>query len=105
MPTTPTPRSLQVAHSPKPPTSKQLSYLRRLALRTGTTFAVPQTSRQASTEIQRLKAIKRTGFTFAELDAERAAREANADVCLTSSAYRDDEITGWGVNATWKDRS
>jgi len=42
--------------SSKPPTSKQLAYLRALAERTGQTFAMPRTSRDASVEIRRLKA-------------------------------------------------
>lgn len=40
------------------PTGKQLRYLRQLAERTGQTFTYPRTSRQASAEIDRLKAQK-----------------------------------------------
>ena len=42
--------------SSKPPTAKQLAYLRALAGRTGQTFATPRTSRDANAEIRRLKA-------------------------------------------------
>lgn len=35
----------------EPPTRKQLAYLRALARRTGTTFALPRTKRQASRQI------------------------------------------------------
>jgi len=35
--------------SSKPPTAKQLAYLRALAFRTGQTFAAPQTSRTPAT--------------------------------------------------------
>ena len=41
--------------APKPPTPKQLAYLRALASRTGQTFTYPRTSAQASRQIQRLK--------------------------------------------------
>jgi len=42
--------------TPKPPSARQLDYLRALANRTGQTFTYPRTSRDASREIQRLKA-------------------------------------------------
>ncbi len=45
------------------PTSRQLSYLRSLASQTGQTFTYPQTSRQASTEINRLKQAKPSSRT------------------------------------------
>jgi hypothetical protein len=35
----------------QPPTRKQLAYLRALANRTGTTFTLPRTKRQASRQI------------------------------------------------------
>ena len=53
-----------------PPTRKQLAYLRKLAQRAGQTFTTRRTRFQASTEIRRLQAIRSTGFTFAELEAE-----------------------------------
>jgi len=37
------------------PTGRQLAYLRSLAIRAGQTFTYPQTRRQASREIHRLK--------------------------------------------------
>jgi hypothetical protein len=37
-----------------PPTRKQLAYLRALAHRTGTTFTLPRTKRQASRQIASL---------------------------------------------------
>ena len=42
----------------KPPTAKQLAYLRALAERTDQTFVTPRTSRDASIEIRRLKAAE-----------------------------------------------
>jgi hypothetical protein len=79
------------------PTVKQLAYLRRLACRPGQSFATPQTRAQASTEIRRLQQIRTTGFTFAELQAEQAARDAHQDAPLV----RAHEITGYGANCTW----
>ena len=42
--------------SSKPPTAKQLAYLRALSERVGQTFAMPRTRQEASAEIRRLKA-------------------------------------------------
>ncbi len=93
-------------NSSVPPSSRQLGYLRSLARRTGTTFTYPQTRAQASREIQRLKAIASTGFTFAELQAENQARELNGDQSLTyGTAVRENEIDGYGSTATWSRRS
>jgi len=39
----------------QPPTRKQLAYLRALALRTGTTFTLPRSKRQASRQIALLR--------------------------------------------------
>jgi hypothetical protein len=83
-------------------TPKQLAYLKSLATRTGQTFAWPPTRAQASREIRRLKSLPAahdppTGF---DLDAERGAREANADVPIQAF-----EIAGFGSNCTWNRRS
>lgn len=84
------------------PSTKQLAYLKALATRTGQTFAWPQTRAQASREIRRLKSLAAAHDlpTAFDLDAERAAREANADVPI-----QDFEISGFGSNATWSQRS
>ncbi|MGH8301033.1 MAG: hypothetical protein ACRET5_06140 [Steroidobacteraceae bacterium] len=89
----------------KPPTSRQLSYLRALADRTGQTFTYPRTSTDAGREIARLKAVSPSSrFERAverfDLASENAAREANCDV-----AVRRAEIVGWGSHATWSGRS
>ena len=44
--------------TPKPPSARQLNYLKALANRTGQTFTYPKTSRDASREIQRLKTVR-----------------------------------------------
>lgn len=87
-----------------PPTSKQLAYLRALAERTGQTFATPRTSRDASSEIRRLKA------TPAESQLERRIEQdeiADAIGTRTQDSVRvtRDEVTGFGSSATWNKRS
>lgn len=92
--------------TPKPPTARQLSYLRALANRTGQTFAYPKTSGQASHEIRRLRAVRpgsriERDLERIDLAAEQAAREANCDVPVNL----DTEVTGYGATATWSRRS
>ena len=85
----------------QPPTGRQLAYLKALAARTGQTFIWPRTRRQASREIHRLRAVRGSGFSFGELDAEHAAREARHD----APVVRSDEIAGYGASATWRHRT
>ena len=86
--------------SSKPPTAKQLAYLRTLAERTGRTFAWPQTSQDASVEIRKLKGP--------EPDT-RIERHEVADAIAAGPA--DDarvlshEVEGFGSTATWSQRS
>ncbi len=88
----------------KPPTLKQLAYLRALAERTGQTFAVPRTSQEASAEIRRLKARP------AESRLERRI-ERNEIVDAIGTGAEDSvrvhrsEVTGYGSSATWRQRS
>ena len=87
------------------PTAKQLAYLRALAQRTGQTFAYPRTIFQASHEIRRLKRVKpstRVDRTFERLDraSETAARQASCAVPVGR-----DEISGYGSQCTWSQRS
>ena len=55
------------------PTSRQLSYLKNLAHRTGQTFTYPQTSRQASAEINRLKHAPPSSRTECYVERTRGA--------------------------------
>ena len=91
--------------TPKPPSARQLNYLKALAHRAGQTFAYPKTSSEASREIQRLKATRPSTRIELELErldlaAEQAARAANCDVRVDLS-----EIEGYGSTATWSRRS
>lgn len=90
--------------SSKPPTAKQLGYLRALAERTGQTFASPRTSRDASAEIRRLK------DTPAETRVElRIERDEIADAIAAgpqdNARVIPSEVTGYGSSATWSQRS
>jgi len=90
----------------KPPTRRQLSYLRALAHQTGQTFTYPKTSEQASREIRRLRAVKPCSEIELYLErfdvaAEQAARAANCDVPVDLGS----EVTGHGATATWRGRS
>ena len=91
--------------TPKPPSARQLNYLKALANRTGQTFTYPRTSRAASREIQRLKKVRPSSRIELELErldltGEQAAREANCDVRVHLG-----EIEGYGSTATWSRRS
>ena len=79
------------------PTAAQQSYLRRLAQRKGVSFTPPKTKRQASAEINRLKAIKGRGHTF----AEASAKPDHSDVALPNgAAMRPSEVSGYGSRAS-----
>jgi hypothetical protein len=102
MPTTP---HQEASMTPKPPSARQLNYLKALANRTGQTFTYPRTSRDASREIQRLKTVRPTSRIELELErldvaSEQAARQVNCDVPIHSG-----EIEGYGSTATWSRRS
>jgi hypothetical protein len=60
--------------TPKPPTAKQLRILRALALERGESFATPQTRAQASREIGRLKARRRSTRTDRAIDRREVSR-------------------------------
>ena len=91
--------------TPKPPSARQVNYLKALAGRTGQTFTYPSTSSAASREIRRLKTVRPTSRIELELErvdvaTEQAARDANCDVPVQPS-----EIKGYGSTATWSRRS
>jgi hypothetical protein len=81
--------------SSKPPTPKQLAYLRALAERTGQTFATPRTSQDASAEIRRLKSAP----TESQLE-RRIEHNEIADAIGTGSEdgvrVTRSEVTGHG---------
>lgn len=85
---------------PSAPTVKQLSYLRRLAEQTGTTFTPPQTRTQASREIKRLKTLGVSSRD--ERRRERAALQRALAEDVPASSPDASEITGYGSGAHWR---
>jgi hypothetical protein len=81
-------------------THRQLSYLKALADRTGQTFTYPQTSQQASTEINRLKQAKPSSRSERHVERKLIADQIAAGP-IDSSRVREDEIAGRGSSATW----
>lgn len=82
------------------PTEKQLRYLRDLAVSRGQTFSTPRTRKQASEEIERLRAARPSSAT--ECRFERAAvRRDIADRWGEATRVRPEEIEGYGSNARW----
>lgn len=83
------------------PTSRQLSYLRDLAMKTGQSFAYPRSFDQADAEIKRLLGEKRTSAA----ERRREARAVRADIAERrgdASAVREDELGGYGSSASWR---
>ena len=85
------------------PSRKQLAYLRSLASRTGTTFAYPATSAQASAEIRRLRALPSSGAGEARherRDVQHALQQRPDD----ATAVRAHDVRGYGSGARWAHR-
>lgn len=83
-----------------PPTPRQISYLRDLALGRGQTFVYPQTFEEADREIKRLRKLKRTS----RADRRREVRAVSADMATRGDGarVRDHELRGFGSNAAWR---
>jgi len=82
------------------PTSRQLSYLKSLANRTGQTFTYPHTAAQASAQINRLKHTRPSTRTERRIEHKLIADQIQAGP-LDSARVRNDEIVGRGSSATW----
>jgi hypothetical protein len=78
------------------PTPAQLRYLRGLAEQTGTTFSLPRTRAQASSEIERLKQLKASGGRHRE-----SPREADPGEEPYATAVDPSEVSGFGSQASW----
>ena len=100
----PAPNHERQPMSSKPPTSKQLAYLRALAERTGQTFATPRTSRDASAEIRRLKAAPTESQVERRIERDEIADAISAGAQDSVRVTRT-EVTGYGSSATWSRRS
>jgi hypothetical protein len=82
------------------PTRQQLAYLRDLAAKTATTFAYPQTSHEASAEIQRLQRVPRSGAG----ERARERRDIQRDLANRpddATAVRSHDVVGYGSTARW----
>ena len=79
------------------PTAAQMRLLRDLATQTGGSFVYPRTKTQASQEIQRLQRVARA--RGGELHARRTSDDRDRGASAT--AFRTDEITGYGATARW----
>jgi len=82
------------------PTPKQLAYLKSLAEQTGTTFAYPKTTAQASAEIRRLKTRPQSSTgerTRERRDVQRDLAERPDD----AAAVRRRDVRGYGSSARW----
>lgn len=86
----------------KPPTAKQLRYLRVLAGRTGTSFSPPNTAREASRAIAALKARPASSPVEVYLDVERTLEEREG--AHTGTDVVPGEVAGYGSNAHWTGR-
>ena len=96
----PTPHHTDLQRAAKPPTRRQLAYLKVLADRAGQTFTYPITREEASLQIARLKRAEPSTGT-----ERRVERKVIADAIATgphdSTRIRDDELVGYGSSATW----
>ena len=85
------------------PTPKQLRYLRQLAERTATTFAMPTDIEQASAEITRL--LKLTPSSRADRTREkRAVQRDLAERPDDATAIRSTDVVGYGSSTRWAHR-
>jgi hypothetical protein len=85
------------ADTPKP---GQLSYLKALALQTGTTFTSPRTRRQASCEIDRLKNLKTTRGIHHEIPRDLEPAEQPY-----ATEQKEGEIIGYGSSARRREQT
>jgi len=90
--------------SSKPPTARQLAYLRTLAERAGQTFVSPATSREASIEIRKLKSAKPDSRLERRIERNEVA-DAIAAGSADDAKVRNHEVEGFGSTATWSQRS
>ena len=84
------------------PSTKQLRYLRQLAEKRGETFTSPQTFAEADREIKRL--LKRRPSSRVETRIDRKAVAEAFASAGGAARVRDDEVTGYGSSAAWRQR-
>jgi hypothetical protein len=94
---------MSTATNDQPATSRQLTYLKALAERTGQTFSWPSTRAQASAEIARLK--RTPGSTRTECAIEQLESRAICEAADDAADVHEFEVIGYGSSATWSQRS
>jgi len=82
----------------KPATAKQLRYLRALANQTGTTFAPPRTSSEASKAIKQMQNREVSPRHEIAADRESVVRRHGASSGID---IHSGEIVGYGSNCQW----
>jgi hypothetical protein len=100
MPTTP---DQEATMSHKPPTRRQINYLKALAGRTGLTFPWPNSAAAASREIKRLMTTRPS--TEVERAIERFGDPQAIEAAQDAAAIHGFEVVGYGSNCTWSQRS
>jgi len=83
-----------------PPSAKQLSYLRSLAMQRGESFTNPDTAAQAHAEIDRLLGRRRSSASERRLEREEVSRAMSRRG--DAASVRDGEIVGYGSSAHWR---
>ncbi len=91
-----------VPASRRPPTEKQLRYLRNLAMARGESFAYPGSLMEASAEIERLKQRRPSSYTERRIERLEVSRDmaARGD----AASVLDSEIVGYGSDCRWLHR-
>ena len=84
----------------RPPTAKQLRFLRSLAVQRGESFGYPHSAAEASAEIERLKARRCDSYVERRIERQQVSRDmaARGD----AAAVRGSEIVGYGSSARWR---
>ncbi|MFL5861527.1 MAG: hypothetical protein ACJ780_12205 [Solirubrobacteraceae bacterium] len=100
MPTTP---DQEATMAQKPPTRRQINYLKALAECTGQTFPWPHSSAAASREITRLKTTRAS--TGLERAIERFGDRQATEAAQGAAAIHGFEVVGYGSTAAWSQRS
>ena len=93
------------------PSTRQLSYIKQLALSAGRSFTYPKTAREASKLIEELKRSKAATSTqdrdweglSARRDREHIAARDTQERPRDASRFREDEIAGYGSSAAYTD--
>lgn len=84
------------------PTSRQLQFVRSLAEQTGTSFIPPKTHAQASSEIQRLLALKDAGHVELAIKPSDIEAEPSGSESVYATGVQPGEVVGFGSAASWR---